>query len=314
MAITIDPVVVDYLTAIKTALTTGTDTGTPGAYAGDVHAAAQNYLRAQDMATVLELLTDALVGTIAEPAAPLTVVSGTTTTIVDGASTFVAGAQVGNTVTIVGDAGAGSITVGETAVVVSNTTTTLTVAPAFSAAVTASDTYLLSNTMLEAEIATLREGKGIADATPGNPYGARKAAIAGLMLAIERLGSTVAERNIGRAGLTSLAGSDDTVVLLDTFGVDFRIDQLKGLRAVVTGRGEGIVLKNDENSITLRGPMAAAAQAGDAVALTVPVNDFGGTSAPKIRTHPGAQPGENAFLADLIDQLQTLVEASTVAT
>jgi hypothetical protein len=58
--------------------------------------------------------------------------------------------------------------------------------------------------------------------------------------------------------------------------------------------------------------MAAAAVGGDAVTITVPTNDFGGTSAPKIRTHPGAQPGENAFLANLIDQLQTLVEGSTI--
>jgi hypothetical protein len=312
MAITIDPVVVTYLTAIKTALTVGTDTGDPGAFAGDVHAAAQNYLRAQDMATVLELLTDALVGTIAEPAAPLTVVSGTATTIVDGASTFAAGAQVGNTVTIVGDAGAGSITIGETAVVVTNTTTTLTVSPAFSSAVTASDTYLLSNTMLEAEIATLREGKGIADATPSGPYGQRRDAIAGLMLGIERLGGTVAERNIGAAGLEAAAGSDDTLVVLT--GGPYRIDQFKGMRVAVATAGEGIVVSSNENSVTLRGPMAAAAVAADAVTITVPTNDFGGTSAPKIRTHPGAQPGENAVLANLIDQLQVLVAASTVST
>lgn len=303
MAIVLDTVVSDYLTAIKGALTTGTDTGTPGAYAGDVHAAAQNYLRAQDMATVLDLLQQAMNATT-----PLTVVSGSTTTIVDGASTFVAGEQVGNEVTIVT---ATETIVGETATVVANTTTTLTLSPAFSATTTVGDTYTIEAKFVDTEIATLREGGGIADATV-NPYGAHRDAINGLVRFAEQLASTFAERNIGASGLTALAGSDDTTILLS--GGAYRIDELRGYRVVVTARGEGIVLKNDENSVTLRGPMAAAAQAADAVAITVPLNDFGGTSAPKIRTHPGAQPGENAALADLIDQLQALVEAATVPT
>lgn len=303
MAIVLDTVVSDYLTAIKGALTTGTDTGTPGAYAGDVHAAAQNYLRAQDMATVLDLLQQAMNATT-----PLAVVSGSTTTIVDGASTFVAGEQVGNEVTIVT---ATEAIVGETATVVANDTTTLTLSPAFSATTTAGDTYTIEAKFVDTEIATLREGGGIADATV-NPYGAHRDAINGLVRFAEQLASTFAERNIGASGLTALAGSDDTTILLS--GGAYRIDELRGYRVVVTARGEGIVLKNDENSVTLRGPMAAAAQAADAVAITVPLNDFGGTSAPKIRTHPGAQPGENAALADLIDQLQALVEAATVPT
>jgi len=301
MAIVLDTVVSDYLTAVKAALTTGTDTGTPGEYAGDVHAAAQNYLRAQDMATVLDLLQQALNATT-----PLTVVSGSTTSIVDGASTFVADEQVGNVVTIVT---ATESIVGETATVVANDTTTLTLSPALSATVTVGDTYTIEAKFLDTEIATLREGRGIADATV-NPYGVHRDAINGLVRFAEQLTSTFAERNIGAAGLTALAGSDDTVILLS--GGPYRIDELRGYRVVVTARGEGIVLRNDENSVTLRGPMAAAAQAADAVAITVPLNDFGGTSAPKIRTHPGAQPGENIALADLIDQLQALVEASTV--
>jgi hypothetical protein len=192
---------------------------------------------------------------------------------------------------------------------VSNTTDTLTVAPAFTATVTATDTYNITAKFLDAEIATLREGRGIADATV-NPYGAHKDAINGLVRFAEQLASTFAERNMGAVGLTALVGSDDTTVLLS--GGPYRIDQFRGYRVVVTARGEGVVVSSNETSVTLRGPMAAAAQAADAVAITVPLNDFGGTSAPKIRTHPGAQPGENAALADLIDQLQTLVEAATV--
>jgi hypothetical protein len=301
----LDTVVSDYLTAIKGALTTGTDTGDPGAFAGDVHAAAQNYLRAQDMATVLELLIDALSNTDT----PLTVVSGSTTSIVDGVATFVADTQVGNTVTIVT---ASESIVGETSVIVANDTTTLTLLTPFSATVTVADTYTIAGTMLDAEVATLREGRGIADATPSGPYGHYRDAIAGLMLGVERLGGTIAERSVGAAGLTALDGSTDTVVLLS--GGPYRIDQFKGYRVAVDTAGEGFVVSSNENSVTLRGPMAASAAAADAVTITVPTNDFGGTSAPKIRTHPGAQPGENAVLADLINQLQVLVVAFSVAT
>jgi len=301
MAITIDPGVVTYLTAIKAALTTGTNTGDPGLYDGKVHAAAQNYLRAQDMATVLELLQEQLSATTA-----LDAVSGSTTTIVDAASTFVAGEQVGNEVTITS---ATESIVGETATVVSNDTTTLTVSPAFSATITAADEYTIEAKFLDTEIATLRKGGGIADSTV-DPYGAHRDAINGLVRFAEQLGSSFAERNMGGTGLVALDGSDDTVVLLS--GGPYRIDQFKGYRVAVNTAGEGIVVSSNENSVTLRGPMAAAAAADDAVTITVPLNDFGGTSAPKIRTHPGAQPGENAALADLIDQLQALVAAATV--
>jgi hypothetical protein len=303
MAIVLDTIVSDYLTAIKDALTTGTDTGTPGAYAGTVHAAAQNYLRAQDLATALELLMEATDTPV------LTATGGSTTTFVDGASTFVAGNQVGNTVTVVT---ATESIVGETAVVVSNDTTTLTVSPAFSATITATDTISIQNTFLTSEIATLRDGKGIADATPCKPYANQRVAINALVRALEQYDTAVVERLISRAGLTALAGSTDTVLLLSE-GTPYRIDQFKGHRATVTGVGAGIVSSSNETSVTLRGPLPSA-PSGDALALTIPVDDFGGTSAPKIVTHSGPQPGENAYLADLIDQLQTVVEALTVPT
>jgi len=301
MAITLDTIVSDYLTALKAALTTGTDTGDPGAYAGDVHAAAQNYLRASDLATALELLQEALSATVA-----LTVVSGSTTSIVDGASTFVADAQVGNVVTIVT---ATESIVGETATVVANDTTTLTLSPALSATVTVGDTYTIEAAFLNTEIANLRKGGVRADSTV-EPYGSNRDAINGLMRAVEQLGGSLAERNIGASTLVALDGSDDTVVLLS--GGPYRIDQFKGMRVAVNTAGEGIAVSSNENSVTLRGPMAASAAADDAVTITVPINDFGGTSAPKIVTHPGSQPGENRVLADFIDQLQTLVEAATV--
>ena len=292
-------VVSDYLTAVKDALTTGTDTGS------NMNAAAQNYLRAQDMATVLDLLQEALTQTT-----PLTAVGGSTTTVVDGASTFVAGTQVGNTVTIVT---ATQSIVGETSVVISNTTTTLTVFPAFSATLTNLDTYTIEATMLDAVVADLRGGKGVADATPGDPYYTNRSAIAGIMLGVQRLGGTLQARNIGRPGLETAAGSTDTEVVLVTSGVPYRIDELRGMNLIVAGE-QRIISSNTEDTATLKGALSSAPGAAAGVIITVPIRDFGGTSAPKIVTHPGAQPGENRVLADFIDQLQTLVVAFVLPT
>lgn len=294
-------IVSDYLTTVKDALTTGSDLGS------SVRGAAQNYLRAQDMATVLDLLQAALTQTT-----PLTTVSGTTTSVTDGAATFVAGTQVGNTVTFTGNVTA--TIAGLSRVIISNTTTTLTWADPLPDPPVIADTYTLQGTMLGASVTDLRDGKGVADATPGNPYYSNKSAVQGLLLGVQTLAGTVAERNIGRPGLTALAASTDTVVVLSDAGVDYRIDELRGMRLVVAAIGEGFVLTNNENTATLRGPMAATPSGGEAVTITVPIDDFGGTSAPKIVTHPGAQPGENAFLADLINQLQTLVVAFTLPT
>jgi hypothetical protein len=302
MAISLDTIVSDYLTALKDALTTGADTGDPGAYAGDVHAAAQNYMRAQDLATAIELLFEATELTTA-----LTTTTGGSTTTVLDTSAFVISEQIGNVVTMVT---ATEAIVGESRTVISNTADALTVAPAFSATTTVGDTYTIANPRVETVVANLRKGTSIADATPGNPYADQRVAMNALMVALEAYSAAPVERNIGAAGLVAAAGSDDTLVVLS--GGPYRIDQFKGMRVAVATAGDGIVVSSNENSVTLRGPMAAAAVAADAVTITVPVNDFGGTSAPKVVTHAGPQPGENAYLAHLIDQLQTVIEALTV--
>jgi len=292
-------VVSDYLTAVKDALTTGSDLGS------DLRAAAQNYSRAQDMATVLELLQEAL----SQPAA-LTAVSGTTTSVTDGASTFDANSLNGNTVVFTGNVTAALA--GVEAVVVDTTTTTLTFADYLPAAPAAGDTYTIVGTMFSDYVSALREGKSLADAPAGDPYKPDSYVVAGLVRGLENLGAPAAERNIGWTSLTATAASTDTVVVLSDG--EYRIDELRGCRVVVTAVGEGIVLRNDENSVTLRAPMAAAPSGGEAVAITVPVADFGGTSAPKVVTHAGSQPGENAYLADLIDQLEAAVVAFTLPT
>lgn len=296
-------VVSDYLTAVKDALTTGTDTGS------NMNAAAQNYLRAQDMATVLDLLQDAL----SQPSNLTASATGSTTTVVDDAATFVAGTQVGNTVTFAGNITAAIA--GESRVVISNTTTTLTFASddPLSGVPVLNDTYTIEATMLDAVVADLRGGKGVADATPGDPYYTNRSAIAGIMLGVQRLGGTLQARNIGRPGLETAAGSTDTEVVLVTSGVPYRIDELRGMNLIVAGE-QRIISSNTEDTATLKGALSSAPGAAAGVIITVPIRDFGGTSAPKIVTHPGAQPGENRVLADFIDQLQTLVVAFVLPT
>jgi hypothetical protein len=294
-------VVSDYLTAVKDALTTGSDLGS------NMRGAAQNYLRAQDMATVLELLQDAL----SQPAA-LTAVSGTTLSVTDGASTFDADSQNGNTVVFDGNTTAALA--GVEAVVVDTTTDTLTFADYLPAAPAAGDTFTIRGTMFADGVDALREGKSLADAPAGDPYKANRVAVASLVRGLENLGSPAVERNIGWTSLTALAASTDTVVVLSDSGVEYRIDELRGMRLDVAAVGSAIVLSNEGNTVTLRNALPSAPAGGEAVTITVPVDDFGGNSAPKVVTHPGAQPGENAYLADLIDQLEAAVVAFTLPT
>ena len=73
MAITLDTVVTDYLTAVTTSLTVGPVLGS------SMNGAAANYLRAQDISTVLDLLQEAI------GSAGHTASGGSTTTVVDAA-------------------------------------------------------------------------------------------------------------------------------------------------------------------------------------------------------------------------------------
>jgi hypothetical protein len=293
-------VVSDYINSVKNSLSTGSDLGS------NMRGAAKNYLRAQDMAQVLELLQ-----TYGFNTGTLAATGGTVRTVVDTAI-FVAGSQVGNTVVF-----SGNVTTeltGITRLIDSNSTTTLTIyGDDLPAAPVATDTYTIVGTMFTEAIAALRQGKGVADSPPGNVYGSHVTAVGALLKGIYALGGTPFESNIGRSGLQTTAGSTTTVINLTTFGVPFTIDQLRGYRVTISGESS-IVLKNDESSVTLRAPLSTAPSAATAVAITVPVNDFGSTSAPNILVHPGRQPGENILLSSRINQLQGLIVALTLPT
>lgn len=173
-------VVSDYLTAVKDSLKQGSDLGS------NVRGAARNYLRAQDLATVIELLENGLdTGSLTATAL------GSTTTVVDGAATFVAGQQVGNIVVF--DGNTTPAIAGEQRVIVSNTATTLTFSPALPGSPTTGDTYSILWTRRGATaVEALRQGKGLAEAPPGNVHGDALVAIDALYRILQHVGGSLA--------------------------------------------------------------------------------------------------------------------------
>jgi len=116
----------------------------------------------------------------------------------------------------------------------------------------------------------------------------------------------VAERNMGHPSLEVGAGSSTSRVVLESLGVAYRIDQFRGMKVVVSGEAPRLVVQSDESSVTVSPPYASAPTATTAVSITIPEDMLGG-SVPSVRTHPGAQAGENAMLADMIEQVQAVM-------
>jgi len=415
----------DFLTRVKNDLSVGSDLATPGS--GDIRGAAANYVRAQDMATVLELLADSLSKTIAtatltfstnaanaetvtiggvvytwatSPSAayevdvggtaaasvtnlvdaingtgtpgttygegtephpvvtavdgagdtvvvsathapgtagnittgetmgggswdgnltggsdglPLTATGGSTTTFVDGASTFVAGAHEGWTFTF--DAATTTADLrGVSAVVASNTTTTLTFTSTLPAAVVSGDDGVLVNTALDGHVLELRQGRtNRADAPPANVYGTNRQMTDALIILLNQMGGTLSERTLSRPGLQTGTGSTTTRVVLATADIPFRIDEFKNAKVAVSGETPRFAISNDESSVLLNAALSSAPSSGTAVTITVPA-DTANSNFVKTVTHPGGQPGENAYLSDLVQQVQDAVEAFTLPT
>lgn len=420
-------VVTSFLTRIKDSLKQGSDLGS------NVRGAAQNYLLAQDMATVLDLLQDAM-----DQGTDLTATGGSTTTVVDGAGTFVANQQAGNIIVF----GAATTTVALRSLefrVSSNTATTLTV-PLMPAAAVAGDVYTIRGGWFDSHISNLRGGRGLADAPRGSVLGDVRQVLDALITGLRRygvkatgvltqtgqpantntvvlgsktytfqtsltnvdgnvaIGATAADsltnliaaitlgagsgtayaasmtantdatasldpldatkmdvealgagtagnaltttethanasygaatmaggldggsgvvvsRQIGIPGLLTGVGSTDTKVVVDYLGGAIRIDQFRGYEAVVGSEARIVVSSDELGSLTLSKALSSAPSSGAAVSIQVPEGHAGGTTAPKLRVHPGAQPGENAALADLIGQLEALLGAYDLPT
>lgn len=295
-------VVTDYLTAVKDSLKQGSDLGS------NVRGAAQNYLRAQDMATVLDLLQDGL-----DQDSSLTATDGTTTTVVDGAGTFVEDQQIGNYVIFEGNIT--SEIAGEERRITDNDETTLfwDRGDPLPASVQADDNYTIRGGIFDEAVSHLREGKDAADATV-NVYGNVPVPMDALSRGIQQIsGSPVNYREVWDGDTGN--DSTDTEVQLDLQGGSLVPDQLRGYRINITGFEYRTIVRNTaEGLCTLNTPLSSAPSSGTSVRVTAADDNVGGTSAPKIRTHPGAQPGENAQLADLIQQLEDAVVDYTLPT
>lgn len=163
-----------------------------------------NFLRAQDMSTVLELLQTAL----SQPGT-MTALTGSSATLVqDGAGTFVPKQQIGNTVKFKSNTTTAALR-GVTATILDNSDSALTVAT-LPAAVVNGDTYEIVASFVSSDIATLRQGKGLADAPPGNLFGDWRIVQNALTKITQRYGLVAAS---GLLTITTQPGDGDTVTI-----------------------------------------------------------------------------------------------------
>lgn len=280
-------------TAISaTAFTGGADPNT------DVDTApiGAGYLRAQDLATALELLQEST------NSGELTATGGSTTTAV--VSSVTANAYVGATVTFESDTTTAALR-GVSATVRSNNGTTFTFTSTLPAAVASSDTFRVVSTFLDDSIDLLRGSSVRADAPPANVYGFNRTVVDVLQRMQEQLaGSSLPNRSVSRPGLVTGAGSTTTaVVSADTM----QIDAFKGMYLTVGGATRRIV-NNDETTLYLDKALGSAPSASTSFSIflkTVDSNVFPGRFH---NVHPGGHP-DAAFLAYLLDTVQNTVEA-----
>ena len=208
-----------------------------------------NFLRAQDMASILDVLQDAL-----DLPAALTATGGTSTSVQDTGA-YVANTQIGNTVTF----GAATTTVAlrnVSAVVVSNTANALFFASALPATPAAGDTYTITGSLVEPIVAKLRDGRGKGDSPAGNEYGDSRLVTDALVRMARQLGGTVSDTQVF-AGSTGTGSTTTAVVVSTTVPGNLRIDAFKNKRLVISGETRKIV-GNDENTIFFDKPLSSA--------------------------------------------------------
>lgn len=284
----------------------------PSALAGGVSGAASNnnidsypinFLRAQDMASVLELLQDAL-----DLPAVLTATGGTARSIQDTGA-FVANSQIGNTVLFTGNVTAGLA--GKSAVVVSNTANELFFANgAIPATPAVGDTYRIVGSLVQDIVSKLRDGRASGDSPAGNEYGDSRLVTDALVRMARQLGGTVSDKSI-MSGTTG-SGSTTTKVVLNMLGVPMRVDQFKGLRLDVTGFGIRKIVGNDETGVFFDRAFSSAP--GSGVAFTIALPQDSSDADVNFTFAPGGQPANNRLLAELIRVCEAAVVAFTLPT
>jgi len=270
---------------------------------GGVNTYPLNFLRAQDMASVLDLFQEA----VSQPA-PAAATGGTTTSVQNTGS-FVASSQIGNTVVFTGNVTAALA--GVRAVVVSNTANAMFFAlGALPVAPAAGDTYTIVGSFAASAIADLRDGRGPGDAPAGNVYGDSRVVADVLARTALQLGGALAPNPVLWSGLTA-AGSfqDDRVctVKLNLAGGAFRIDQVKGMLLNVAGQAARKIVSSNESNVVVAPPYSAAPAGGVAASVTFP--EYSTDASRNYTFAPGGQPRDNRALAELI----LAAEAAVVA-
>lgn len=266
----------------------------------DTASTGAGYLRAQDMATVLQLLQEAT-----DSDGNLTATGGTTTTAV--VSSITSGAYVGATVTF--DAATTTAALqGETATVASNDGTTFTFVETLPAAVSAGDTFTVTQTFMDAAISQLREGQGLAGAPRGSVYGEWRTVIDALERMRDQLaGSSLTNRAVSRPGLQTGSGSTTTaVVSADTM----RIDAFKGYYLTIGGETRRIT-RNDETTLTVAPALSSAPSAATSFTIQLQTTDGQRFPGRFWNANTGGHP-DSAFLSYLLDVVQSDVDSFTL--
>lgn len=274
-----------------------------------------NFIKAQDISSVLELLMDSL-----NSVATLTVTSATTSSLTDTGA-FIANSQIGNTVTFTGNVTAALA--GKTAVVLSNTANTLTFTgpvlvndtPTASAA---GDTYTIRGSMVNNAISVLRNGKSRGDSSTSHLLADSRIVTDALIRIVQQLGGTLAPEQVIFSGVTvgsSVSAlvtrrSYNTTVVLNTKGSSFRIDAFKNLK-FTSGSQVTKVISNTENTLTLAGNLTTITN-GSSVSITMAEDS---TDASRNYTaSAGGQVRDNRMLAELIRAAQAAVAAFVLPT
>ena len=277
--------------------------GSMGSGESTVQTLPLNFLRAQDMASVLEVLQDAL----DQPSA-LTATGGTARSVQDTGA-FAANTQVGNIVRFTGNVT--SALAGVEAAVVSNTADELFFASgALPATPVAGDTFTIRGALVEDIIEKLRDGRGPASSPAGNEYGDSRLVVDALVRMARQLGGTVSDKQLMSG--TTASGSTTTKVVLDMLGGRLRPDQFKGMRLDVTGFGVRKIVGNDESGVFLDKAYSSAPGSGVAFTISLPQDSTDADA--NLTFAPGGQPANNRLLAELIRIAEAAVVAFTLPT
>lgn len=281
------------LTAVSSATFSGGTAARDGA-----PAAPQNYMFAQDAATVLQLLQSKLTASCTATAGSTTTATLTTATEANvwrGALVTFAS----NTTTV--------LLRGVTARVLSNTTTVLTFSSTLAAAVANTDTFTLAHDFMNDAILDLRQGRtSLSAAPPANVYGYERIVVDAFGRFLQTLGSTaLGGRSMAWPTATIGVGSTSSVIVVNQV---YLIDELKNM-FMTQGGVERKIVSNTESTITVVPAFASAPVSTTAYTInTKPMQAWDNQ-----HVHPGGHPF-NYVIGGLITTLLAAVVAVTLPT